>query len=453
MVNNILIELISMLFEFSLIVFFILLGRKWVLRTSGPVWTYRLWYIPIAYLVLNIFARCAPPWLWLNQQILPVHTQIIVHKMLPIDTNSIYLLVALSLWLIIFFVSFGAFLYKYWLVTRDLQIGKNTFVTKVPNRRFVRTAYCDKVTGPGVFGLFRPALVLPSNFHTQFSPLQQELILEHELIHIQRRDNILNFIWLFSCCLFWFNPLSYLAWRIFRLDQELSCDFLTLQQRSNEEKVSYGELIVAVSNRQNLTPMYCGIHSSFNQTKERIVMLKTTLKPKTSRITGIALMCIYASGSFVLAQNEIIDEDNIRYVINNLDVLKHQNEGPLIMDSYKPFNSADNSDYLLGIWDEKSPQRVAVRFDTERAVSGELLTTVNIDSYKNHQNRESRKFTFVGDDVPHSITFAENEITDQVFKIDFEVQQIKTDSLTLEEQQEQFSNQQKNNRIVYNNAQ
>jgi beta-lactamase regulating signal transducer with metallopeptidase domain len=439
--NSILVALVSVLFEFSLITLLILLGRNLALKVAGPLWTYRLWYIPVAYLTLNTISQYVPIKLASNQSIPTLNTHTFVQEILPTDNNDVYLQIALSLWLIVSFACFMAFMSKYWLTIRDLKSVHRVFTTRKLNKHNVQTAYSDEITTPATYGLLKPKLLLPSNFHIRYTRLQQELILEHELNHVQRRDNLFNVIWLFCCCLFWFNPLSYLAWRAFRLDQELSCDFLTLQKRSNEEKVTYGELIVSMSNRQNMTPMHCSIHSPFNQTMERVKMLKKTLKSKKSRLIGAILMCTYATGGLVLAQNDIVAQDSIRYVINDLNVIKHYNNGSLSVDIDDPFESEEDEDYLLGFWHEENPQRVAVRFDTHRAVSGELLTIVNIDSYKNHQARESKKLVFIGDHIQHSIEFAENEITDEAFKLDFQVQNTQSAAETSnEEKKEQFVN-------------
>jgi beta-lactamase regulating signal transducer with metallopeptidase domain len=448
--NSVLVELLSMLLEFSLIVVLILLGRPWALSVAGPLWTYRLWYIPVAYFALSLIGQYAPTNWSSSQHVLTLNTHTLIQNTLPVDHKDNYLAIILGLWLLIALASFTVFMVRYWFATHDLKTERSTIAQSSPGKHRIRAIYSKKQTVPSTFGLFKPTLLLPINFHVQFTSLQQELIIEHELNHMRRRDSLFNFLWLFCCCLFWFNPICYLAWKALKLDQELSCDFLTLQMRSREEKATYGELIVLMSNRQNPATLHCGIHSPFNQTMERIKMLKKKPKSKTSRIVGAILMCTYATGGLVLAQNDMIEQDSVRYVINNLDVLKHQNYGPLTIDIHDPFEPTESEDYLLGIWDENSPQRVAVRFDTERAESGEILTIVNINSYKNHETRESKKLVFIGDDIQHSIEFAENEMTDQPFKLDFQVQKTSAETnISDEQRKERFIEQHKNNQLRY----
>jgi bla regulator protein blaR1 len=43
---------------------------------------------------------------------------------------------------------------------------------------------------PGVFGVFRPVLLLPEGIEQRLSPAQWNAILAHELCHVRRRDNL-----------------------------------------------------------------------------------------------------------------------------------------------------------------------------------------------------------------------------------------------------------------------
>ena len=421
--NDAAVEILIMILEFNFIVAFILMGRKWLLKVSGPIWVYRLWYIPIVYLALSILTLFSPSPVLPDEYNVAIHTQAAIQKVIPEKIESSYLYAVFSFWLATSTILFTAAVRKHWLQTRNLK-ASNT--TTLPNGRSIRTIFGDRIVSPSVFGIIHQTLLLPTDFYTRFTPLQQQLILQHEMTHVRRKDNLFNTIWLLLNCLFWFNPLSYFAWRALRLDQELSCDALILEKRNGEEKATYGELILAIANRQHTVAMHCDFTSSLNQTKERIVMLKTTLKPKISRLIGAGILGIYASSSFVLAQNEIgiVEEKSIRYVINYYDVLTRHSEEPLIVDQQAVLPHHWLGTITLVFTDEQSPQRVDMMLDTERAASGELLTKVKIDSYKDYQERETRELVFVGDELQHTIEFAENEITDQPFNIDFYVEEV-----------------------------
>lgn len=43
---------------------------------------------------------------------------------------------------------------------------------------------------PGIFGVFRPILLLPEGFADRLTPAQLEAILAHEICHVRRHDNL-----------------------------------------------------------------------------------------------------------------------------------------------------------------------------------------------------------------------------------------------------------------------
>ena len=76
--------------------------------------------------------------------------------------------------------------------------------------RRVRLAEAEELTGPIAFGLLRPAVCLPKNFATDFTPAQQEAMLAHELAHVAARDPAWYAAADLICALWWWHPL---AWR------------------------------------------------------------------------------------------------------------------------------------------------------------------------------------------------------------------------------------------------
>jgi beta-lactamase regulating signal transducer with metallopeptidase domain len=62
---------------------------------------------------------------------------------------------------------------------------------------------------PGVFGLFRPVLLLPRGIVQQLSGEQLDAVLAHELAHVRRRDNLTAALQMGVEAVFWFHPLVY----------------------------------------------------------------------------------------------------------------------------------------------------------------------------------------------------------------------------------------------------
>jgi TonB family protein len=118
-------------------------------------------------------------------------------------------------------------------VQRDL--GKGTLP---------RLACVQGIGTPALFGILRPVLLLPVDFLSRFDAIQRRLILAHELVHYRRRDNIWNLLATMLRILFWFNPLVHIAWRCYRLDQELSCDAIALGNAQGKQGLLYARTLI-----------------------------------------------------------------------------------------------------------------------------------------------------------------------------------------------------------------
>jgi hypothetical protein len=60
---------------------------------------------------------------------------------------------------------------------------------------------------PGVFGVFRPVLLLPNGITERLSADELQSVIAHELCHVERHYNMTIAIHMFIETLFWFHPL------------------------------------------------------------------------------------------------------------------------------------------------------------------------------------------------------------------------------------------------------
>jgi uncharacterized protein (TIGR03435 family) len=97
---------------------------------------------------------------------------------------------------------------------------------------------------PGVFGIWKPVLLLPEGIAERLTPEQLESILTHELRHVYRRDNLTAAIHMLVETLFWFHPAAW--WIRTRLieERERACDEGVL--RLGSEPHVYAESILKV---------------------------------------------------------------------------------------------------------------------------------------------------------------------------------------------------------------
>jgi bla regulator protein blaR1 len=126
---------------------------------------------------------------------------------------------------------------------------------------------------PGVFGVFRPFLLLPDGLNEHLTPEQFETVIAHELCHVRRRDNLSSAIHMVVESLFWFHPLVW--WIQARLveERERACDEAVLQMGSDPQ--DYAEGIVTVCEFYLKSPLVCvsGVTGSdLKQRVERIML-------------------------------------------------------------------------------------------------------------------------------------------------------------------------------------
>lgn len=93
-------------------------------------------------------------------------------------------------------------------------------------------------SGPLVSNVFRPKIILPAGFETEFTAQEQRYALYHELAHIRRGDLFASSAALALRALNWPNPLVHLAARYFRADQEAACDATVLRYMARQKDQS-----------------------------------------------------------------------------------------------------------------------------------------------------------------------------------------------------------------------
>jgi beta-lactamase regulating signal transducer with metallopeptidase domain len=94
-------------------------------------------------------------------------------------------------------------------------------------RRRVSLRLSDSVAVPITWGTFSPKVLLPAAAR-QWPSERRDLVLMHELAHVERRDTLTQSAASLACALYWFNPAVWLAAREMRVEQEQSADDLVL---------------------------------------------------------------------------------------------------------------------------------------------------------------------------------------------------------------------------------
>lgn len=112
---------------------------------------------------------------------------------------------------------------------------------------------------PGVFGVFRPRLVLPEGVLERLNEAQLEAVIRHELCHIRRRDNLTAAIHMFVQTVFWFHPLVWWLGARLLAERERACDEAVLEQFDEPRAYAQGILKVCEFCLETSVPCVAGV--------------------------------------------------------------------------------------------------------------------------------------------------------------------------------------------------
>jgi bla regulator protein BlaR1 len=163
---------------------------------------------------------------------------------------------------------------------------------RLPAPHRIRIMSSPALIEPGIFGIFRPVLLLPEGIADRLTPAQLQSILAHELCHVKRRDNLAAAIHMIVEAAFWFHPLVW--WIGARLveERERACDEEVLL-RGSEPSV-YAESILQVCKFYLESPLKCVAGVTGSDLKKRIESIMSGL-PGRSLTPVRKLMLIAAS--------------------------------------------------------------------------------------------------------------------------------------------------------------
>ena len=162
--------------------------------------------------------------------------------------------------------------------------------------RNVSVRWCDRITSPLTYGIFRPVILLPKT-HDLSNTIISEYVLEHEYTHIRRFDSARKVLLIAVLCVHWFNPLVWVMYVLANRDIELVCDELTIRHFGEDAKAGYAKALIAMEEKRSKSaPMFNSF--SGNAAEERIVSI---MKFKKASFFTVALSSALILGT--TAQN------------------------------------------------------------------------------------------------------------------------------------------------------
>ena len=158
------------------------------------------------------------------------------------------------------------------------------------------------VDSPFVIGMVKPSIYLPEGLTEH----EKEYLVMHEKMHIKRRDIWFKALWIMILAIHWFNPLVWIAFRLFCRDMEMSCDEEVIAEMGDEIKKDYSISLVTFAMKNN-RPKFIVLPVAFNNWKqggkEVKMRIKNILEYKGATkiitvtaalaVTSIAVLCLF----------------------------------------------------------------------------------------------------------------------------------------------------------------
>ncbi len=154
----------------------------------------------------------------------------------------------------------------------------------------------NKLPSPCLFGIIRPAIYLTPESLSDGTRMRY--ILAHEQTHFRHGDQIWSLLRGVLLCVYWFNPLVWLAAVLSQRDSELACDEGTLKKLGEDHRIEYGRTIVdMVKIRKRPYDLLCAatmMTGSKKRVRERIRLIAVKRKTLKDAVPGALIVAAFA---------------------------------------------------------------------------------------------------------------------------------------------------------------
>ncbi len=161
--------------------------------------------------------------------------------------------------------------------------------TPLTTRRGIGVRQSDFPGVPMVFGIFQPCIYVPYGFDCE----KEQMILEHERVHIRHGDTLCKMLSHIALCVHWWNPLVWLGVSLFHKDMEMACDEAVLEQLTGEGRAEYSRMLLQYAAKRSGLALPMGFGESNTEERIRNILGKKKL-PVWG--TGLAFVLVVALG-------------------------------------------------------------------------------------------------------------------------------------------------------------
>lgn len=188
-------------------------------------------------------------------------------------------------------------------------------------RREVRVRFCRGIGSPLIWGLFRPTVLLPMSAR-DWSRERLGMVLLHELLHAARHDHTMMVASQIVRCVYWTNPLAWVAVHRHSVERELSCDEQVIG--CGNDRILYAEELVAITRDLRREVRYASVAmTEVHGLKARVksllaehLGLRSLGRPVAAALAGLALVATLSVATAGIVQKP--DPDSTEALVATL---------------------------------------------------------------------------------------------------------------------------------------
>lgn len=158
---------------------------------------------------------------------------------------------------------------------------------------------CDNIPTPFVLGIINPKIYLPSDM----APENQSYVLKHEAAHLRHRDHWWKPLGFLLLCVYWFQPLVWIAYFLFCRDLEMACDERAIAGMEEGERKAYSYALLSCAAPRHTIAM-CPVAFGENSVKSRIKHVLRFQKTGFWVIAAVLVITLIASVCFLTNPKE-----------------------------------------------------------------------------------------------------------------------------------------------------
>jgi beta-lactamase regulating signal transducer with metallopeptidase domain len=197
--------------------------------------------------------------------------------------------IALALWLCGVSVVLGIATVRWRQIHRALHAAQ-PFTGEAPGSRPIPVKSSKTRMEPSVIGIRRPVLLLPHGITERLSPEQLQAVIEHELCHVRRRDNLTGAIQLIIQAAFWFYPpVWWIGARVLE-ERERACDESVLEAGCDSGTYAEGLLNVCALYLTSSLDCTAGVTGAALKRRIEAIVQHRSLSPVHSGLKALLIL-------------------------------------------------------------------------------------------------------------------------------------------------------------------